>query len=112
MAEIPTLDPAEIYRNVTEAGEEWADKKAAYEALDDNTKSILADIASGFMPDNSKTASEALALASRPFRDHLAEKAIARKAWLLAQVRYDSIKMLAELRRTQESTRRAEMGMR
>jgi hypothetical protein len=36
---------------------------------------------------------------------------LARKAWLLSQVRYDSIKMLAELRRTQESTRRAEMRL-
>jgi hypothetical protein len=35
----------------------------------------------------------------------------ARHAFLRAQVKYDSIKMLAELRRTQESTRRAEMRL-
>jgi hypothetical protein len=106
------LDAEEIYHAVTSAGEEWADKKSAYEALADATKSVLADIALGFMDGKtSKAESELRALSSRPYREHLAEVKLARKAWLLAQVRYDSIKMLAELRRTQESTRRAEMRL-
>ena len=113
MSEIPTLQPERIYSEVTDAGEAWADCKAAYEALDDVTKSVLADIALGYMDGKtSKAEAELRALASRGYRDHLASVKDARKAWLLAQVRYDSIKMLAELRRTQESTRRAEMGMR
>jgi hypothetical protein len=36
----------------------------------------------------------------------------ARKAANKARVRYDSARVLAELRRSQESTRRAEMTMR
>lgn len=107
------LDPDRIYAEVSSAGEDWADKKAAYEALDDSTKSFLADIALGFMDGKtSKAESELRALASKGYREHLAEVKTARRAFLMAQVRYDSVKLLAELRRTQESTRRAEMGMR
>jgi len=106
------LEPEKIYVEVTSAGETWADCKAAYEALDDNTKSVLADIALGYMDGKiSKTEAELRALASKAYRDHLAEVRNARRAWLMAQVRYDSLKMLAELRRTQESTRRAEMRL-
>jgi hypothetical protein len=106
------LNPEEIYHAVSEAGSDWADKKAAYEALDDATKSVLADIALGYMDGKtSKAESELRALASRPYREHLAEVKTARKAFLQSQVKYDCIRMLAELRRTQESTRRAEMRL-
>jgi hypothetical protein len=112
MSEIPTLNPDRIYHEVSEAGEDWAGKKAAYEALDDNTKSVLAEITGRYLePKTTKTAAEMLALSSKDYREHLAEVAKARKAFLLAQVKYDSLKMLAELRRTQESTRRAEMRL-
>jgi hypothetical protein len=107
------FDPDAIYREVIAAGEDWADKKAAYEALDDNTKSVLSDIALGYMDGKtSKSEAELRALASKPYRDHLSEVKFARRAWLLAQVKYDSLKMLADMRRSQESTRRAEMGLR
>lgn len=111
--EIPPLNPDSIYREVLAAGEKWADAKAAYEALNDNTKSILADITSNFMESKiSRTEAEMRALASGEYKIHLASLKAARKAWLLSQVQYDSLKMLSELRRTQESTRRTEMGMR
>src|SRR5574338_1550547 len=100
------FNPDAIYREVTTAGEDWADKKAAYEALDDATKSVLADIQSGYMDGKtSKAEAEMRALSSRAYRDHLADVSKARKARLLAQVRYESIKMLAEFRRSQESTK-------
>jgi len=107
------LNAEEIYHAVLQCGEEWADRKSAFEALDDTTKSVLADIALGFMDGKtSKAESELRALSSRPYREHLAEVKLARRAWLVAQVKYDSIKMLAELRRTQESSKRAEMMLR
>ena len=106
------LNADEIYKEVLASGETWADAKAAYEALNDNTKSILADITSNFMDGKvSRTEAEMRALASGEYKVHLASIKAARKAWLLSQVRYDSIKMLAELRRSQESTRRAEMQL-
>lgn len=110
--ETPEFNPDLIYQEVTSAGLDWADKKAAYEALDDSTKSVLADIQSGYLDGKtSKAEAEIRALSSRAYRDHLADVSKARKAWLLAQVRYDGVKMLAEMRRSQESTRRAEMRL-
>lgn len=107
------LDPEKIFAEVSSVGETWADVKAAYEALNDNTKSILADIALGYMDGKtSKAEAELRALASKAYREHLAEVKTARRAFLMAQVRYDSIKLLAELRRTEAATRRAEMTLR
>jgi hypothetical protein len=59
-----------------------------------------------------KAESEARALASKDYKDHLATKAQARKDWLHAEVKWKNCNTLVELRRSQESTRRAEMGMR
>lgn len=106
------MDADEIYREVVSAGESWADKKAAYETLDDTTKSVLADIISRYLDGKTtKATAETYALASKDYKDHLAAVSKARREWLFSQVRYESAKMLAELRRTQESTRRAEMRL-
>ena len=108
-----TFDPDAIYKQVLEAGERWADLKGAYEALDDNTKSVLADITANYLDGGKMTKSEAemRALASGDYKHHLATLSWARKAWLKAQVTYDSLKLLAELRRSEESTRRQEMRL-
>lgn len=106
------FDPSEIYQQVILAGEDFADKKSAFEALDDNTKSVLAEISVGYMLSaKSKTEAEMHALASPDYKIHLRSLQDARRAFLRSQVRYDSLRMLAELRRTQESTRRAEMRL-
>ena len=113
MSELPDFNPDRIYQEVKSAGDDWADKKSAFEALDDNIKSVLADITGRFMDGKtSKTEAERYALASQDYREHLSEVAKARKEWLLAQVKYDSLRMLAELRRSQESTKRAELTLR
>lgn len=107
------LDADAIYKKVLESGEEYADLKATYRMLDESTKSVLAQGVQAYRPD-SESHAEALsrALASTPYRDHLAAVALAHAAYLKAQVRYESAKMLSELRRTQESSKRAEMNLR
>ena len=60
----------------------------------------------------SKTEAEMYALASEDYKTHLRSLQDARRAFLRAQVKYDSLRMLAELRRSQESTKRAEMNLR
>jgi len=106
------LDPDRIYHEILTAGEHWADTKAAYEALADNTKSVLAEIRGRYLDaGQTQGGSEVSALASRDYREHLVSLSKARSAFLRAQVSYDSLKMLAELRRSQESTRRAEMKL-
>ena len=108
------LNGDEIYRQVIDCGIDWADKKAAYETLDDITKTVLSDIISNYLPPTCPTKSEAeiRALASREYKEHLSSKAAARREWLVSEVKYKGAVMLAELRRTEESTKRAEMGMR
>lgn len=106
------FEPSEIYQQVLQAGEEWADRKSAYEAFDDNSKSVLAHISISYMGvASSKTEAEMRALASEEYKEHLIALQDARRAFLKAQVRYDSLKMLGEHRRTQESSRRAEMRL-
>ena len=108
-----SLDPEKIYHEVISVGESWADKKAAFEALDDVTKSVLADITGRFMDGKiTRTEAERYALSSQDYREHLASVSKARQEWLRAQVKYDSLRMLAELRRSEESTKRAEMNLR
>lgn len=108
------FDPAAIYTTVLTAGEDWADKKAAYETLDDMTKTVYSDVLSNYLPPTCSTKSEAevRAYVDADYKKHLAEKSKARRAWLLAEVKYRGLQMLGELRRTQESTRRAEIGLR
>lgn len=106
------FDPDKIFREVLAAGERWADLKGAYEALDDNTKSVLADITSTFLEQKmTRAEAEMRALASGEYKLHLASVSKARREYLRAQVAYDSLKMLADLRRSEESTKRAEMRM-
>jgi hypothetical protein len=100
-------NPNEIYQKLIEAGTDWADKKAAYELLNELTKTILASLKkqSHGSSDAERTTD---ALAHEDYKIHLAETAGARKAFLLAQVKYHSMQALADARRTEASTRRVE----
>jgi hypothetical protein len=101
-----------MYKKLLEVGEAWADAKSAYQALDDATASVLADLTQSYRDaDTSRVEAETMARRCSTYRDHLASVAVANKAYLRAQVRYDSLKTLVELRRSEESTRRAEMAL-
>lgn len=106
------LDADRIYHELETAGQDWADKKAALNVLERNTKSVLADILVSFMDSGlSRTESETRALASTAYKTHLASVALAEKTYLQAQVLWNNLQTLAELRRSQESTRRAELKL-
>ena len=104
------FDPEAIYQKLASAGEEWADKEAAAEILEENKKTVLAEIMAGFQ--GSTAERERCALADSAFKLHLKNMTAARREANRARVRYDSMKVLAEMRRTEASTRRAEMMMR
>lgn len=108
-----SLDADAIFAKITTAGDDWADKKAAFCLLDDMTSTVRADLTTDYRG-ACKSSAEAVdrALAAPRYKDHLASLAGARRAWLLAEVKFKSLQLLAELRRSEESTRRAEMGMR
>jgi hypothetical protein len=106
-----SLDPARIYDQIVKAGEDWADKQAAADLLEETRKSVLAKL----MIDAAATTQagrEMQALADPTYTEFVEGMVQARKAANKARVRYDSAKVLAELRRSQEATRRAEASIR
>ena len=106
------LDVDGIYRELEKAGNDWADKKAAYDTLDRNTKSVLADVLVSFMDSGlSRAESETRSLSSSLYKEHLASVSRAHKSYLQAQVLWNNLQTLAELRRSEESTRRAEANI-
>jgi hypothetical protein len=104
------FDPEAIYHKLAESGEEWADKDAAANLLEETKKTLLAELMQGFQGSNAER--ERCALADTTYKHHLKTMVAARKEANRARVRYDSMKVLAEMRRTQESTRRAEANIR
>lgn len=105
------MNPDQIYEAIVKAGEDWADAEAAASMLEETRKSVLANLMNGASA-ASAAAKEMLALADPEYRSFVESMVTARKAANKARVRYDSAKVLAELRRSQESTRRAEMTLR
>lgn len=110
MTERPDFDPEAIYRRLESAGDDWVDKNAAAEILEETKKTVLAEQMGGYQGSNAER--ERKALADAVYRLHLVNMVTARKEANRARVRYDSVRVLAEMRRTQESTRRAEANIR
>ena len=106
-----SFDPDKFYNSVVEAGNSWADLNAAADLLEESKKSVLAELMNQTQA-SSNAAKEMAALADPTYRLHVTNMVNARKESNRARVRYDGMKMLAELRRSQESTRRAEMNLR
>ena len=105
------FDPDRIRARLVEVGDEWADKDAAATLLEETKKTVLAELmlkAEG----TTAAAKEMNALADPVYRLHITNMVTARKEANKAKIRWDSGKTWAELRRSQESTKRAEMGMR
>lgn len=98
--------PEAIYRQLLQAGEEWADKEAGAALLEETKKTVLAELKRGYQ--GSEAERERNGLADPAYKLHLTNMNAARKEANRARVKYDSAKVLAELRRTQESTRRIE----
>lgn len=106
------LDSDRAYEALVRAGDDWADKDAAANLLEEAKKSVLAEVKLSSADLKSEAAKESVALASDTYRKHVASMIEARKQANRARVRYDAAKVLAEMRRSEESTRRAEMTMR
>ena len=104
------LDAGRIYTSLIETGEDWADKDAAASILEETKSSILARLMN--TGEGSVAAREMFAKASDDYQEHLASMVEARRIANRAKVKYDSGKVLAEMRRSEESTRRSEMNLR
>lgn len=106
-----SFDPEKVYDAIVKAGEDWADKEAAAALLEETRKSVLARLMNEAAA-SSIAGKEMQALGDDAYSDFVEGMVAARKAANKARVRYDSAKVLAEMRRSQESTRRAEMSIR
>lgn len=104
------LDPQKVYADLVKAGNDWADKDAAASLLEETKKTVLAKLKiEADAP--SDAARETLALCHPDYETHVTSMVEARKQANKAKVRYDSAKTLAELRRSEEATRRAEASI-
>ena len=104
------MDANELYFKLTSAGDDWADKQAAYNILEDTKNAVLAKLMLKSQA-TSVAAKEIEAKASDEFTAHVKNTQEAMKAALKAKVNYESIKIWIELRRSVEATRRAEMKL-
>ena len=106
-----SFDPERTYHELERAGLYWADADAAASMYEESKKSVLADLMNE-TNGGTNVERERHALASRVFKEHVEKMVAARKEANRAKVRYDALRVLAEMRRTEESTRRAEASLR
>lgn len=105
------INPDEILERLRLAGEEWADADAAANALEETKKPVLSELL--LQADGGTVAErEARANANPAYKLHLTNMVNARKEANRAKVKYETGKIWAELVRTKESTKRAEMTQR
>lgn len=107
------IDTDALCDEAESAGLAWADAKAAYEALEQTRKSVLAQGMKSHLEDGMATnKAETMALADESYVDFLQSMVKAGHAADRARVRYDVLKTRIELLRTNASTERAAMSMR
>ena len=105
-----TLDSNELYQKLIEAGNDWADKQAAFNVLDDTKHSVMAKLTLKSEA-SSVAAREVEAKASDEYTNHVKVTQDAFKEALKAKVKWESIKIWIELRRSEEATKRAELRL-
>ncbi len=107
------LDPNEVYGRLVELGEAWADANAAAALWEETQKSYLAQLTvrASNGGTRSQAAAQTEALGTSEYQKHCRNMVLARRDANKARVRYDSAKMWAELMRSANANRRAEMAL-
>ena len=101
----------DLVEELDKLGSDCAHKEAAFKALDDSKKSVLAKIKLTFVGKiKSDAGQETEARASQEFKEHLKLMCDAREAAYLARVKYDTQDMFCRLRQTQASMKKAELN--
>eukprot|EP00242_Pyramimonas_sp_CCMP2087_P016407 CAMPEP_0198198596 /NCGR_PEP_ID=MMETSP1445-20131203/2069_1 /TAXON_ID=36898 /ORGANISM="Pyramimonas sp., Strain CCMP2087" /LENGTH=185 /DNA_ID=CAMNT_0043868217 /DNA_START=159 /DNA_END=716 /DNA_ORIENTATION=+ len=103
--------PDALYHELVYAGTLWSDKFAQADYMEEVKKIKIAEGICRIMEeeDCSRAVAETKAIASEQYRDHISRMVEARREANRAKVYYDALKTKAELIRTYEATRRAEM---
>jgi hypothetical protein len=105
------IDPFKLADELSKRGLDWADKDAAFYALDETKKDILAECMMSINEDLTQGKLEAKARTSNTWKTHQVKLAEARKAMNTAKVNYTVFQSYIELIRSKEATTRAEIGM-
>lgn len=109
---LANLDPRSIFDRLVMLGEEWADAHAAASFLEETQKPLLARLTLENMDGSTTRAqAEVEALAADEYNRHLDRMVAARRKANVARVRYQSAQVWAELLRSANANRRAEMQM-
>ena len=103
------LEAEKLAGELRKRGDEWADRDAAYKALEDVQKTVLAELFMGYS--GSIAEREAASRADDAFKSHLASIADARQKANRAKVAYDVFKVYLEMVRTNASSHRTMAGM-
>lgn len=107
------LDADALCDEAEAAGLTWADAKAAYEALEQTRKSVLAQGMKSYLEEGLPTnKAETNALAEPAYVEFVKRMVKAGHAADRARVQYDVLRIRIELLRTNASTERAAMSMR
>jgi hypothetical protein len=103
----------ELIDEITSLGIDYADKSAAANLLHESKANVLAKIKLDFEGiEKSDSARETRARATDEFGEFIEKMTNAKREAEIAGVLYDAAKRKCDLRRTAESTKRAEMTMR
>lgn len=104
------MNANELYQKLVEAGEDWADKQSAANVLEDTKNAVLAKLMLKSTA-SSVAAKEVEAKASAEYEAHVVatQKAVAEA--IKAKVRYDSMRVWVDLKRTEAANLRAEMKL-
>jgi hypothetical protein len=99
-------DPDKIFDALETAAEEWANADYDARRLENLQKSRLAQITLAKMQGKSKAQAELEALADPEYMEWIEGMVTAKKIAIRAKAKYDDYKVLADGRRTQESSQR------
>lgn len=107
------LDPEQLAEELSKRGRDWADKDAAYYALEETKKDVLSLCKSRLNDqDASEAAKETAARLDPLYTEHIKNMVAARKAMNIAKVNYTTFQAYLELIRSREATSREEMKLR
>ena len=103
-----TFDPDAIFRTLENAAEAWLSAKETADNLTELKKTMLARYTLDAMKSSkSRIEAEMVALADPAYEEYLRGMNAAERVANRAKAKFDNMKILSELRRSEESSRRS-----
>lgn len=104
------LDADTAYAELIRTGNEWAEAHAEAQQMEEMRRPLRSQFTIKFLNEGMATnKAEALAQGSKEYETHITAMVEKRRIANRARVKYDSQKVLAELRRSEAATQRAEL---